>query len=87
MARTLIVPTADGSAVYVERGAAQAVLYAPGLHALPVVHDRAHGDRWDMTTCGRLVFDTPRGDLVPSAVLLRLDHALAFGRPCRRCWP
>jgi len=87
MARTVVVPTADDSAVYVESGAAQAVLFSPGLYPRPVAHDRGSGDRWDATTCGLLVFHSATGQRVASVVLLRLDHALAFARPCRRCWP
>lgn len=78
MARTVMVPTVDGSAVYVASGASQAVLYAPGLRPVPVVHDRRPGAWPAPTTCGLAV---------TGALLMRLDHALAFGRPCRRCWP
>lgn len=87
MARTVLVPTADDSGVYVERGAGQGVLFAPGLVPHPVVHDRDQGDRWTVTRCGLLVFPPDGAYVVPSAVLLRLDQALAFARPCRRCWP
>lgn len=87
MARTVVIPTADDSGVYFEQGAHQALLFSPGLRTAPTMHRRDSMGRWQLTTCGLQVFQDEPPYVLPTVVILRMDQAEAFARPCRRCWP
>lgn len=63
--------------------AAARSVYVPeeGLRSTPVFHQwaDAHPGQWGRTACGvETTSETPR---------LRADHAAAFARPCKLCYP
>lgn len=81
------VPSASTGASYTERGARNVVLFE-AWRPRPLFHGFAL-DASGKTMCALdAYYVDDRGRITqPRGAFLPLRHALAFGRPCRRCWP